>query len=391
MALTKLFLDSKLGKKQEKTIRKADAHGLGVRITVLGKVVFTVRYRYGGLQTSVDIGEYPYMTLAEAREKAFEIKRTLSEGKDPAVVYSKKKLKTFRDYAEAWFCDYLGDNNPLRKPIEVSIRKHSYPIIADIVPSETPTHQMMELMLALKKTVTEGVFLVQLAKIKQILSYATKFYELPFSPVQTITSKDFDAERARRERYLTESELSTLMSLLNDSSIKPWQRTFFLICLHTGCRTIELAQSRKEDFDFEAKEWTVPRSKNDSPIIRPLCDETIELIQFQISLSNGLPWLYTTRKNTCMEPNNSSRIRAALEVLAAEREVSIAPWVMHDLRRTVRTHSARWGSVNICELMLGHSVGGIRAVYDKYRYIDEMRVVYEKWISFLQGLKKSGA
>jgi integrase len=55
-------------------------------------------------------------------------------------------------------------------------------------------------------------------------------------------------------------------------------------------------------------------------------------------------------------------------------------WTLHDLRRTVRSGlsglrvdgSHRIGS-DIAERVLGHVVGGVRGIYDRYEYLDEKR------------------
>jgi integrase len=48
------------------------------------------------------------------------------------------------------------------------------------------------------------------------------------------------------------------------------------------------------------------------------------------------------------------------------------------LRRTARTLLSRAGvNSDVAERCLGHTVGGIRAVYDKHQFIDEMARAYE--------------
>jgi len=47
----------------------------------------------------------------------------------------------------------------------------------------------------------------------------------------------------------------------------------------------------------------------------------------------------------------------------------VAPWVLHDLRRTARSLLSRAQvRLDIAELVLGHSVGGVREIYDRHTY-----------------------
>src|SRR5262249_58760556 len=51
---------------------------------------------------------------------------------------------------------------------------------------------------------------------------------------------------------------------------------------------------------------------------------------------------------------------------------SVAPWVLHDLRRTARSLMARAGvRPDIGERVLGHALAGVRGGYDRHEYRDD--------------------
>ena len=51
---------------------------------------------------------------------------------------------------------------------------------------------------------------------------------------------------------------------------------------------------------------------------------------------------------------------------------------LHDLRRTARTLMSRAGvHEDHAERCLGHIIGGVRGIYDKYEFLDEKRVAFE--------------
>ena len=58
----------------------------------------------------------------------------------------------------------------------------------------------------------------------------------------------------------------------------------------------------------------------------------------------------------------------------------IAPYTLHDLRRTVRTRLSELGVTPfIGELVIGHRQRGVHAVYDLFRYENEKREALLKW------------
>jgi len=81
-----------------------------------------------------------------------------------------------------------------------------------------------------------------------------------------------------------------------------------------------------------------------------------------------------------------SKAKARLdEIIAAERKEDgrepMAPWELHDLRRTVRTRLGGDCNVDdyICERVIGHAKSGLHAVYDVGVYRPQKRAALEVW------------
>jgi hypothetical protein len=65
--------------------------------------------------------------------------------------------------------------------------------------------------------------------------------------------------------------------------------------------------------------------------------------------------------------------------------------VIHDLRRTVRTHLSELGvPSNVAELCLNHRPTGVKRVYDVAELIDQRYAALQKWESYLQTLMLDG-
>ena len=58
----------------------------------------------------------------------------------------------------------------------------------------------------------------------------------------------------------------------------------------------------------------------------------------------------------------------------------IAPWVFHDLRRTMRTGLGGLPiPSNVCELCVAHAQPGLHKVYDRHSFREEKRRAFELW------------
>jgi integrase len=68
----------------------------------------------------------------------------------------------------------------------------------------------------------------------------------------------------------------------------------------------------------------------------------------------------------------------------------IAPWTLHDLRRTFSSNLAAIGiAPHITERLLNHvsgKISGIAAIYNRHSYMDEMRAAIDAWEAKLASL-----
>lgn len=81
--LTDTKLKKALGKKRDDIEVLSDSHGLNVRISQAGKITFFYRYRWQGKPVKINVGDYPAMSIAQARDRRQQFRAWLTEGKDP--------------------------------------------------------------------------------------------------------------------------------------------------------------------------------------------------------------------------------------------------------------------------------------------------------------------
>jgi integrase len=66
--------------------------------------------------------------------------------------------------------------------------------------------------------------------------------------------------------------------------------------------------------------------------------------------------------------------------LAAAQGGVIAPWRLHDLRRTAGTGMASVGVPgSTISRILNHSEGGVTKIYNRFSYADEKRDALDRW------------
>jgi integrase len=117
-----------------------------------------------------------------------------------------------------------------------------------------------------------------------------------------------------------------------------------------------------------------------------LTSKALEILKTIPKYGHG--YLFTTTAG--VRPVGShSKVKASLdEKIAALRkkggEELVPHWVLHDLRRTVRTRLSDVGiDAFVAERVLGHALPGLHSVYDQSTHSQQKRRALEKWQELL--------
>jgi integrase len=151
----------------------------------------------------------------------------------------------------------------------------------------------------------------------------------------------------------------------------------FLLC--TCARRTEAAGLRRSELSPDGKTWILPaaRCKSKHDVAIPLSAAAQRIIAARPVLAAGDHIFSITGRRAF---NNFAAAKAAFD-----RACGVSGWRIHDARRTARTLLSRCNvRPDIAELCLGHVIGGIRSVYDKYEYLDEKRAAFESLAQLLE-------
>ena len=116
----------------------------------------------------------------------------------------------------------------------------------------------------------------------------------------------------------------------------------------------------------------------------PLSDQAVAVLKFVPHFTKG-DYLFTTTLGE-KPVAGFSKAKDRLDKLMAEN-LGNPPWVIHDIRRTVRTRLASLRIPDmVAEMIIGHGRKGIQRVYDQHSYENEMREALELWAARLRDI-----
>jgi integrase len=403
--------DDPAEKGKTKDIMDTVVPGFGVRVSETGRRTFVLIARFPGNKSSARraLGEYGELTLEKARRKARHWLELNGRGIDPVdeeererLAEERKRENSFAAVAEE-FIKYIHRQKLRTAAVmernlrETFVKRWSSRPITDIT-----SHDVGRVIReAVARDSTYQAF-HDFALIRRMFNWAigTDEYGLETNPCDRLNTKDMIGERHARDRVLTDIELRALWSA-TDRLPYPYGPLYRLLSL-TGLRLGEACGARWSEIDLERREWTIPADRmkkvkgGAKPFMVPLTDAMVEVLSKLPRFTSG-DFLFS---NSCgkrpLKPNLFSDPKERLDKLVIEElrklasepeRVTLASFVNHDIRRTVRTHlSALKIGEEVREAVLAHVRPGIKGVYDKYQYLDEKREALTLWNARLRSI-----
>jgi integrase len=178
-------------------------------------------------------------------------------------------------------------------------------------------------------------------------------------------------EGASRDRVLTQDELKALWHSLSDNRFSEIVRLLLL----TACRRNEIGNLTWDEIDLKRNLIVLPpdRTKNGRGLELPLSAQALAIIE-RTPRRNTTPFLFSDANGYKGWDQDKMRLDARL---------GIAPWRLHDCRRSAATYMAEIGVLpHIIEAVLNHQSGhkaSVAGIYNRAKYADEMRAALQRW------------
>jgi integrase len=346
--------------------------GLALIISPKGKRSFSVVARGpDNKQVWKQIGDAANMTVAVARAEAAAAVARVKAGKAPLLPPEPPEAapETFREVAERFVARWVDkggkkqDGVPLRskREIERQLKKYVYPKWGDkpfVSIRRGAVTELLDELVDNNGAVQADRVLATLAKL---FNWYRQYDEMYVSPIIPEMKRAGSHVGRARKRILTDDEIRTLWAACGDVGTFG---AFVRVALLTGQRRAKVATMRWDDIADGI--WTIPveaREKVNAGELK-LPKLALGVIEAQPRVESNL-YVFAGRGKKAF--NSFSDGKEDLHAKAP-----IAPWRIHDLRRTARSLMARAGvRSDIAERALGHVIPGVEGVYDRHAYLDE--------------------
>jgi integrase len=383
----------------------AQIPGFGIRVTerstdeCKGSFVLVTRYPGSPNPAPRRIGDYPPMSLAEAREIAREWRRDIAKGIDPkerAAEAAREQQRLKANTFGAAFADFAVDHlKTLRTgaAAEAQVRKHLFPTLENRPLREIKRAELFALLKQVKKNAPIGVNRIT-AYVKKFFLWAIENDLVDDSPAASIKRPASEKDRAR-DRVLNDWEIRAFW--LACGEMGAFGRAFRFM-LATGQRRTEVGAATWSEIDKSRALWTLSKGRtkanraHDVPLsglALSILDECPKLGDFVFASGKS------GNAGGQVALRGWSNAKARFDELMAtharadgeEAPKEVEEWHLHDLRRSCATHMAKLGVDRlVISKILNHAEGGVTSIYDRHARADEKLAAVERWGLLLQAI-----
>lgn len=322
--------------------------GLQLRVSKNGRRFFQHRYRYLGRKRCLSLGEYPHVTIQEARTKVGEQRAMLARDVDPADEREQRRSEpTLAEFARDHYMPHSRQHKKTWEEDEWKIERRMVPAMGHLRLSGITTRDVTAYHSVEKNRTSSVTANHHLTLIKRMLNLAVKWGFLEHSPAAAVEKFK---EPPQRERYLTKEELPRFLKALDELTDRSAAAALAL-ALYTGCRRNEIMSLRWDQVHLGEGRLYLPVTKNNrsrSVLLNPRALKVLEELEARGKRGE---YLFPARPGTKLPYRRDMRKTFANVCKAA----GITGLRIHDLRHSFATLAIQGGaSLYDVQKLLGH-------------------------------------
>ena len=381
-------------KPKEKVYRILDSDRLYIEIRPTGAKVWRFKFVFNGKESSMSLGEYPSITLAEARILKAEMKEKLAKGIHPVEDRRNTKaqaleetLNTFDSIAAEFKIKRMAiKSQTYQNKFNVALAKDISPIIGKKNVRDVTAADVLKILNNTVDRVVkessgrmtgESAALENRRFLGAVIRYAIATLRADNDPTYAVRDV-IKRPRVNHARALTKEErIKARSSLPKYNGTQTVKNAGFLL-LYTMLRAAEIRKMEWAWVDFDSKLITFPieAMKKARVHVLPISDQVYKVLQqqYEISGDNSLvfPAIFSKKHGGMLA---QSTLNSMLEYIGLKDVTT------HDFRATASTLLYEKGyEEDWIELQLAHAdENKTKASYNHAKHLENRRKMLQDW------------
>ncbi|WP_310625166.1 integrase arm-type DNA-binding domain-containing protein [Limnohabitans sp.] len=393
----------------KKRLKLGDSGGLYLEVSPAGAKRWFLKYRKDGtgdkagrvVETRMALGNYPAVSLAQARKARDAAKAVKTQGLDPVQARRVDKLKAKALEGDT-LADVVAEYMAVRSPEwSASHRDRCQRIIdRDLLPKLGPrimrdigAPELVMVLRAIEQRNTLGVLVKARALCSAIWGFGVSVGKANTN-IATGLRKVFKAAPERHFAAITEPArfgvlLRHIQGYQGGAVVKAALQLTPLVFQRPG----EVRGMAWAEVDLEKALWTIPPERmkrekagkvNGAPHLVPLSRQAVEILRQLHPLTGGGVMVFPGERSH-ERPMSDNTIRTALMALGFAKEEHTA----HGFRASARTMLAERLNFDplVIEAQLAHAVPDtLGTAYNRTKYLDQRTAMMQQWADYCDKL-----
>lgn len=373
----------------DKKKRYSDEKGLYLEVTPSGGRFWRIKYRFNGRESTLTIGSYPEISLAQARRTRDEARIQLYNNIDPNAIKNERLQRIdesilFKSLAMEWMED--------RKPVikegtylrDLSVfKKDLFPELGDM-----PIDQIKgkDVLACAKKIEERGALEMAKRSIPltgRVFRYAIRKGIIDNDPTPHLQ----EALKPRKVKHMARLDISEFPPFLERMDRYHGNilvKTALQLITLTFVRTAELINMEWNEIDFDSRLWRIPayKMKMALPHIVPLSRQAIELIESLRPMTGNKKFVFYNHSTA--KPLSNNALLSAIRTMGYMSKMT-----GHGFRGLASTTLHEQGYMHdAIEIQLAHRVGNaVSQAYNHAQHLEYRTKMMQEWSDFIDGLR----
>lgn len=409
LPVTRMLSDSKIKtlKPTEKMYRILDAERLYIEVRPSGKKIWRFKYTLNGKEGTISFGEYPSVSLADARKRKEDAKALLAKGINPVEDRNQKEEEkraatnnSFKAVTEEFIKEkmkYKSEGYVDR--FKGAMERDIYKIIGNKPIKEVNSADVLQIMKNTMERIKKqdnfatGEAAANLNRrfIGLVMRYAIVTLRTDTDPTYAV-KEAIESPQVEHARPLEPHERTTLRTNIDTYKGSSTVRNATLTLLYSMLRTIEVRKMEWPFVHFDDRIIKFPRSsrrrrqersmKMDRVHIVPMSDQLYEILKDQYAITKGQKYVFASpQKRDCMIS------RTTLNKMLTY--IGLNDVTAHDFRATASTLLYEKGYEEAwIERQLAHAESNkTKASYDHSQHLEARRKMMQDWADIVDSWK----
>lgn len=376
---------------RDKEYQLTDLNGLRLRIRPNGAKTWIFQYTHPHTKKrcNMGLGNYPNVSLLNARASAQELKELVLQNIDPLAHREQQQLQyqaehehTLLHVAEKWFELKQHDVTPdYAEDIWRSFKLHIFDSLGKIPVTQITAPVVIKCLRPIEAKGSLETVKRLIQRLNEVMNYAVNYGLVNANPLVGI-KEVFKRPKKENMATIPPDELPKLMRVLSSASVKRVTRALIEWQLHTMTRPSEAAKTRWDEINFEENVWTIPaeRMKKRRDFRIPLTKQMLLILESIGPISAHREYVFPADRDP-KKHTNSQTANAALKRMGFQDKL-----VSHGMRSIASTALNEQGfDRDLVEAALSHvDTNQVRSAYNRTDYLERRREMMQWWSDFIE-------